>query len=153
MHTHDYTSPRFRSTRARLVGLIMLAFAAVAQPAMSQSVSKTSTMASLSVSPISLPYSDVVTLEATIWSATGERPAQGVNFTIATQQINAQPVPLQNMGAGVWKATLSTPLLETTPRGQLKPNGAVQIATASFTGVSPNYSVGNPTVKLLVINK
>lgn len=122
------------------------------QPYM-QSVGKAPTSSTLTVSPWSQQYSDNVTFEATVSGARGDRPADGVTFKIGTQTMNDEPVPLVHTGGGVWKARLTTPLLEKAPAGQLRPNAMTKIATASFSGVSPNYTVANPSAKALLINK
>jgi Big-like domain-containing protein/Kelch motif protein len=122
-------------------------------PAMSQSVGQAQTTSTLAVAPLSLAYSDVIKLEATISGAHGEPPAKGVFFKIGLQPMNNEAVPLENMGGGVWKGTLSTPLLEASSPGQLKPTGGVKIAKASFTGVSPNYSVSNPIARAFLVNR
>jgi hypothetical protein len=121
--------------------------------ALTQSVSRAPASSTLAVSPLSVAYSDVVKLEATISGAQGEPPARGVIFNVAMQQMNREPVPFENMGGGVWRATLSAPLLENSTPGQLKPTGGVKIVTASLVGLSRNYSVNDPVGKAFIIGK
>jgi hypothetical protein len=120
---------------------------------MTQSVAKTPTKSSLSISPLSRAYSDLAVFEATVSGAYGGQPADGVIFHVGSQRMHDEPIPFEHKGGGVWKASLTTPLLETSPAGQLKPNGMTKIVTATVSGASPNYSVANPTAKPLLITK
>lgn len=121
---------------------------------LSVSVAKATVTSSLTVSPLSQAYSDRMMFEVTVSGANGASPADGVNFKIGMQQMNGQPVPFKNMGGGMWKATLADqPLLETSPAGQLRPNGMTKITAASFVGPNPNYSLSNPSSKAVLINK
>ena len=89
----------------------------------------------------------------TVTGANGAAPAQGVNFRVAGQTMNASPVAFVSQGGGVWKATLSNnPLLETTA-GALLPSGTVKSVTAVYTGANPNYTLPNPTAKTMTISK
>ena len=123
-------------------------------PAWTQSVSAASAAATLSVSPLSQAYSDPVTLEVTVTGAYGDAPAKGVNFKIGSQQMNGEPVAFKDAGGGTWKAILrNQPLLETSPAGQLRPNGMMKIVSASFSGPNPGYVMSNPSSKALLVTK
>jgi hypothetical protein len=117
------------------------------------SVTKTSATATLTVSPLTRQYSDVETFTVTVTGAYGGPPADGVDYRVGTQPMNSQPVPFKSMGNGVWKSTHTTQLLETSPAGQLRPTGTNKIAYATLSGVSPNYSIPNPTAKAFLLTK
>jgi hypothetical protein len=141
-----------RSITAKYLG--NATYTASTSTATTQTVSKATATSSMTISAVARQYSDLLTYEVTVTGANGEAPAQGVNFKVGTQQMNATPVAFVDMGAGVWKATLANnPLLETAPAGQLKPTGASRLVTATYSAVSPNYTLATPTGKSLLVNK
>jgi hypothetical protein len=96
-------------------------------------------------SPLSRQYSDRVTFTASVTPPAGATgvPAKSVTFRIGTQAVATAPLELV---AGVYRATVTAPLLEptpfgTAPTGQLKP-GAKQVM-AVFNEVNPHFSVAN----------
>jgi hypothetical protein len=121
---------------------------------LAQSVSRSSTTATLAVTPIMQQYSDRMTFEVKVSGANGAPPARGVTFRIGTQEMNAEPVPFQYKGGGVWTATLKDrTLLETSAAPALNPNGTVKIVTAVLSSPSQDYSTTSPTAKAVIINK
>ena len=128
-------------------------YAGSTSPARTQTVNAAATTSTLTISATSLQYSDRMTYEVTVTGANGAAPAQGVNFTIAMQTMNAAPVPFVNMGGGTWKATYANvPVLETVA-GQMLPNGATKTVTATYSGPSANYTLPVPTAKAVILNK
>ena len=122
-------------------------------PARTQTVNTATVASTLTISVASLQYSDRLTYEVTVTGAYGEAPAQGVNFRMSLQTMNATPVPFVNMGGGTWKATYANqPVLETVP-GQLLPNGGTKTVNATYSGPSANYTVPNPTGKAVLLNR
>jgi hypothetical protein len=119
-------------------------FAANSSAVLTQTVNKATTTSSMTTNPAQRQYSDLVTYQATLTpvSAGGQPPATGVIFKIGTQQLNATPIPLNNVN-GVLTATLSNYALLETVAGQLQPG--TRSVTATFTGVSPNFTVANVT--------
>jgi hypothetical protein len=115
---------------------------ASASPARTQTVYKSSTTTTLSLSPYTRHYSDRETFEATVTAANGagEPPAESVTFKIGTQSIGT--APLLPSGTGYKARLADVPLLEPSPTGQLMPG--TRIVTAVFNGVNGNYSVSNP---------
>jgi hypothetical protein len=128
-------------------------FASSTSGALTQTVNKATATSSLTLSPATQQYTDNETFEVTVSNASGDAPAAGVNFKIGTQTMNTSGVvPFVYQGAGVWKATLTQQLIETVT-GQLNPNGAVKIVSATLSGISANYTLGNPASKSMLIGK
>jgi hypothetical protein len=115
-------------------------------------VNPTPTISSVTVTPSTQQYSDVVTLQANL--APGGCPLKGmaasnVTFYIGTQNVGM--TSLVNVGAVGLIGTLTIPLLEptpfgTAPTGQMAPG--MHTVTAVFGGVNPNFTVTNPTTTL-----
>ena len=89
----------------------------------------------------------------TVSGAYGGPPADGAYFWVGTQRMNSAPVPFVPAGIGVWKATLITQLVETSPAGQLNPNGMLKRVTVTYQSVSANYTVPVPAARALMIIK
>ncbi|MFL6440209.1 MAG: Ig-like domain repeat protein, partial [Terriglobales bacterium] len=123
--------------------------AASTSPALTQTVNKASTTSSMTTNPAQAQYSDLMAYQATLTptSAGGQPPATGVIFKIGTQQLNATAIPLTNVN-GVLTATLSNYALLETVAGQLQPG--TRSVTATFTGVSPNFTVTNVTKSISI---
>jgi VCBS repeat-containing protein len=123
--------------------------------ALSQTVNKDGATAALTVSLLTAQYSDMETYEVTVTGAAGAAPAQGVIFKIGTQQMNATPQPFVSMGGGIYKATYTGQLLEEppAPAGQLRPTGTNKIVSATYAGLSTNYTLPVPTNKTVMITK
>ena len=108
--------------------------------------------------PASGQYSDPVTMTATIGSSTvapgGEPPAQAAQFKVGTQVLGSAPFFYDSV-AKTWTATLTAPLVEpangAAPTGQMKPG--LHVVAATMTGVSPVYTVANPSNKSINIAK
>jgi hypothetical protein len=106
----------------------------------------------MTVNPVQQQYSDPMTFQATLTpsSAGGQAPATGVIFSIGTQQLNATPIPLTVVN-GVLTATLSNYKLLETVASQIKPG--IRVATATYTGVSPNFTVINVTKSISILKE
>jgi hypothetical protein len=120
---------------------------------LSQTVLQAATVSTLTVTPKTQQYSDLVTLTATLTpdNINYSSPATSVTFYVGTQTMGtAQLVD----NSGVLTGTLqNVALLEptpfgTAPTGQMKPGNAGVVAT--FNNVNPNFSVINPTASLTI---
>jgi hypothetical protein len=102
---------------------------------------KAATVSTVSVTPTSQQYSDLVTLEATLSpaSAGGVAPATGVTFRIGARTVGS--ATLSVVGSQI-KATLTAVALTEAP-------GTVTV-TAEFTGVNANFIVSSATTPLTV---
>jgi hypothetical protein len=110
--------------------------------ALTETVNKATTTSAVTSNVAQQQYSDLVTVTATLspTSAGAQAPANGVIFSIGSQQLNTTPLPLVNVN-GTLTATLSNYALLETVSGQLKPGA--HFITATYTGVSPNFTVSN----------
>jgi hypothetical protein len=117
-----------------------------------QVVNKAAVTSSFTVSPLTVQYSDRVTLTATITPAIAgvEPPAGRMLFRIGTQVIGSADLVLSGV---VYKAVTTVPLLEdpAQPSGQLI--AGTKLVTGSFENVSPNFAVANPMQKVLGISR
>jgi YVTN family beta-propeller protein len=121
-------------------------FATSTSPALAQNVSYRSTSSSLSISPLSVRYSDLVTFTATITPsvAGGPPPANAVAFKIGTQTIAT--APLTPAGGGyqaTWTGQLLEPWGGAAPTGQLSPGSKTVVA--AVVDQNPNVTVSNAT--------
>jgi hypothetical protein len=128
-------------------------FAPSTSATLTQTVTGIATTSALTLSSVMMQYSDRQTYEVTVNGASGGAPAQGVNFRIGTQTMNASPVPFVSMGGGTWKATLANHQLLETVANALNPNGTQKIVSAVYVGPNPGYTLPNPTSKALLLNK
>ena len=120
-----------------------------------QVVNKRPTTSSVTVTPNSSQYSDLVTFTATLSPASvnGYAPATSVTFKVGTQVMGT--VNLTDNGSGILTASLeNVPLLEptpfgTSPTGQMAPGS--HTVTAGFNGIdSTHFIVTNPTTSLTI---
>ncbi len=120
---------------------------------LSQSVKPAPTASTVTVTPKTQQYSDLVSFTATLNPAivNGLAPAQSVTFLVGTQTMGTAALAVVN---GVLTAKLSNiPLLEPTPFGaaptrQMAPDK--HTVTAVFSGINPNFAVGNPQTSLTI---
>ncbi len=115
-------------------------------------ITQAPTFTSVTVTPITQQYSDLVTFTATISPIMigGASPALGVTFFVGTQNMGTVPL---SISGGQLVGSMTTPLLEptpfgTAPTGQMSPGS--HTVTAQFNGVDPNFSVSNPTTSLTI---
>jgi hypothetical protein len=121
-------------------------FAGSTSAALTQTVNKASAAATLTFTPISQQYSDPVTFKATLAPASdGTSPATSAQFKVGSQTMGTQNFGL-NPSTGLFEATLTVPLVETSPAGQLGPGS--KLVTASFT--SSNFTIPNRTGSLSI---
>lgn len=105
-------------------------------------VNTITTVTSLTATPVSRQYSDVVTLTATVtpFTVSAQSAAQSVTFRIGAQDLGTVPVTNGN-------AILTAALLESVA-GTLSPGE--KIITAVFNGVGNIFTVTNPTAPLTI---
>jgi hypothetical protein len=111
-------------------------------------VNQAPTTTTVSVTPGTQQYSDLVTFQATITpdQIDNVAPATSVTFMVGTQTMGTANLASDSMGGLV--ATLSNvPLLETVA-GQMAPGS--HMVTAAFNGVNPNFSVNGATTTLMI---
>ena len=120
---------------------------------LTKAVTAAATTSTLTVSPATSQYSDVVTFEATLSPGTlGDTvPARTASFKVGTQIVGtADLVP--DPVAGVLRAKYTGALLEpaggAAPVGQMRP-GAKTIGVV-FNSVSPNYTVANRNGSMVI---
>jgi hypothetical protein len=110
-------------------------------------IKQASTTGTVSLSALSVKYSDLETFTVTLSPASigGQHPATTVTFSVGTQSTG--PVSLLPNGMGGLTATVSNFQI------LLAPNANSYTVTAQFGSVNPNFSVANPTTTLNVIQE
>jgi hypothetical protein len=117
---------------------------------------KASTVGTLSVTPTTAQYSDLVSFTATLSPASlgGQAPATSVTFYVGTQTMGTATLVASG---GTLTGTLpNLALLEptpfgTAPTGQMAPGS--HSVTAVFGGVNSNFNVGSPSPATLAITQ
>ena len=114
---------------------------------LTQTVSRAATRSSITISPYTAAYSDIVKFTASITpdSVAGQAPATTVAFRLGTQTVGTARL---TMVGGVYRATWTGALTESTSYGsssvgQVKPGAHTVVAT--FLDANPNFTVSNAT--------
>jgi hypothetical protein len=117
------------------------------------SVNKILTTSSVTVTPLTQQYSDLVKFDVTLspGSCSGAgQAAQSVTFIVGTQVMGTVTLVL-NAATNMLEAKLSAPLLETPSNpsnGQMAPGG--RTVSAIFNEINTNFIVSNPTTNLTI---